>query len=165
MVGGCSWRAERSDRLSSEHNGAGTGTAAPGERQHNAHQQGGGRPPHCGHHGSGAVGLRGGGGADLLEAPTAPRPSAQVSGTGTDVKEMLFGEGQYRCTFTVRNNNNRYGSGTNIVFWLGGRLQVNEIEVSGTWTKLVDTGAGIGYVALEVEAAQQASWSVSCRPR
>ena len=107
--------------------------------------------------------------------PTPTRsstPSVQTvtaSGTGTDVKIVRFGAGQYRCTFSVSDNwDTSFGSriADNFIVnletdgdWLG--LRVNEIESDGRWTVLVDAGDGGSY-PLEVEAYSSATWSMRC---
>ena len=90
--------------------------------------------------------------------------SSTVSGTGTDVKTMRLSAGQHRCTFQLSGNRNSYDrDGRHIAFRLGGRLQVNDIAESGTWTKLVDAGSG-GSFHLEAEPGNpSARWTVTCR--
>ena len=103
---------------------------------------------------------------------STPSPSVQTvtaSGTGTDVKIVRFGAGQYRCTFSVSDNwDTSFGSriADNFIVtletdgdWLG--LRVNEIESDGRWTVLVDAGDGGSY-PLEVEAYSSATWSMRC---
>ena len=90
-----------------------------------------------------------------------PSASASVSGRGADVKQLRLSGGQHRCTFTVSGNGGRYGNGTNVIFKVGGRLQVNEIESRGSWTRLLDAGSG-GTYYVEVDVYSSASWSVRC---
>lgn len=91
---------------------------------------------------------------------SSPSASASVSGRGSDVKQLRLSSGQHRCTFTVSGNRDRYG-GDNFIVKVGGRLQVNEIEVSGSWTRLLNAGSG-GTFYVEVDANSSASWSVRC---
>lgn len=86
--------------------------------------------------------------------------SSTVSGRGSDVKQLGLSSGQHRCTFTVSGNRDRYG-GDNFIVKVGGRLQVNEIEASGSWTRLLNAGSG-GSFYVEVDANSSASWSVRC---